>query len=95
MQPDAATYIASLEAADRKICDLLAQEIGKQLPEAENKIGHAHPVWFLDENPTHYCRTIPSFFMRLRRVDTGRPRTAAAPFGPFMTQPVCSSTSRM
>lgn len=36
---------------DRKICDLLAKEISKNLPNAENKIWHAHPVWFLDGNP--------------------------------------------
>lgn len=33
------------------ICDLLANEICRGLPEAENKIWHAHPVWFLDGNP--------------------------------------------
>ncbi|HEV7379006.1 MAG TPA: DUF1801 domain-containing protein, partial [Dyadobacter sp.] len=26
-------------------------EIGNELPDAENKIWHAHPVWFLDGNP--------------------------------------------
>lgn len=36
---------------DRLICDLLAQEITLNLPEAENKIWHRHPVWFLDGNP--------------------------------------------
>jgi hypothetical protein len=29
----------------------LAQEIDRNLPEAENRIWHAHPVWFLDGNP--------------------------------------------
>lgn len=28
-----------------------AREIDRALPEAENKIWHAHPVWFLDGNP--------------------------------------------
>lgn len=32
-------------------CRLLAQEIDRHLPEAENKIWHRHPVWFLDGNP--------------------------------------------
>src|SRR5690554_8078913 len=36
---------------DKTICDLLAEEICKHLPEAESKIWHAHPVWFLDGNP--------------------------------------------
>ena len=51
MHPDIAKYKASLAAVDRKICDLLAREIDKGLPEAESKIWHAHPVWFLDGNP--------------------------------------------
>ena len=36
---------------DKKICNILAAEIGRSLPEAESKIWHAHPVWFLDGNP--------------------------------------------
>lgn len=36
---------------DRAICDRLAQTIERVLPEAENKLWHAHPVWFLDGNP--------------------------------------------
>lgn len=35
-----------------EVCDLLAREIDENLPEAENRIWHAHPVWFLDGNPT-------------------------------------------
>jgi hypothetical protein len=30
---------------------LLAEEINKNLPKAENRIWHAHPVWFIDGNP--------------------------------------------
>ncbi len=44
-------YNDALDPSDREICDLLAQQIDKHLPEAENKIWHAHPVWFLEENP--------------------------------------------
>ena len=36
---------------DRATCQLLAEQISSSLPEAENKIWHAHPVWFLDDNP--------------------------------------------
>ncbi|MES2780303.1 MAG: DUF1801 domain-containing protein [Bacteroidota bacterium] len=36
---------------DKEICDVLAQEINRHLPTAENKIWHAHPVWFLQGNP--------------------------------------------
>jgi hypothetical protein len=38
-------------AAEKEICDLLATAIDLELTEAENKIWHAHPVWFLDGNP--------------------------------------------
>lgn len=37
---------------DRAIFSKLAAEIGRNLREAECKIWHAHPVWFLDGNPT-------------------------------------------
>jgi hypothetical protein len=51
MHPDALKYNESLGPQDRDICNLLAREIDQGLPEAENKIWHAHPVWFLDGNP--------------------------------------------
>ena len=37
--------------SDRSICKLLAHQIDLHLPEAESKIWHGHPVWFLDGNP--------------------------------------------
>lgn len=52
MHPDTLKYNDQLEANHKEVCDLLAQHIDKNLPEAENKIWHAHPVWFLDGNPT-------------------------------------------
>ena len=51
MNPDITSYNQKLESEDEKITTLLSKEIGKHLPEAENKIWHAHPVWFLDGNP--------------------------------------------
>ncbi|MBN8214226.1 MAG: DUF1801 domain-containing protein [Xanthomonadales bacterium] len=51
MHTDTASYNAALEPGDREVCDLLAQDIRRHLPEAENKIWHGHPVWFLDGNP--------------------------------------------
>ena len=36
---------------DKAICDALYTEINRALPDAESKIWHAHPVWFLDGNP--------------------------------------------
>ena len=44
-------YNNSLSDDDRAVCDALATEIDRALPKAENKIWHAHPVWFLDGNP--------------------------------------------
>ncbi|MBT8278005.1 MAG: DUF1801 domain-containing protein, partial [Bacteroidia bacterium] len=38
-------------ANDVLICNSLASLINKFLPEAENKIWHRHPVWFLNGNP--------------------------------------------
>lgn len=37
---------------EREVCELLAREIDRGLPEAESKIWHRHPVWFLEGNPT-------------------------------------------
>lgn len=51
MHPEAAKYNANQAPDDRKICDSLAEEIDRKLPEAESKLWHAHPVWFLDGNP--------------------------------------------
>lgn len=51
MRPDTRKYNDAQAPSDREICNLLAQTIHRCLPEAENKIWHAHPVWFLDGNP--------------------------------------------
>ena len=51
MHPEVLKYHERQQPADRALCDLLAQEIDQHLPEAENKLWHAHPVWFLDGNP--------------------------------------------
>lgn len=51
MHPDTVQYNKSLAPIEREICGLLAETIDQILPEAENKIWHAHPVWFLEGNP--------------------------------------------
>lgn len=51
MHSDTQKYNEAQAPGDRAICELLAEEIDRELPEAENKIWHAHPVWFLDGNP--------------------------------------------
>lgn len=57
MHSDSRIYNEKQTKGNQDICDLLAQEIDRGLPEAENKIWHAHPVWFLDGNPiVGYCK---------------------------------------
>ena len=51
MHLDTRTYNQSQSPGDQAICQLLAEQIDRHLPEAENRIWHAHPVWFLDGNP--------------------------------------------
>ena len=51
MNKDTRTYNNTQATGDKAICDLLAKEISAVLTDAENKIWHAHPVWFLDGNP--------------------------------------------
>ncbi len=45
------SYNDQQTAIDKEICDLLAKEIDNELSEAESKIWHGHPVWFLENNP--------------------------------------------
>lgn len=52
MREEIKSYHQAQSDEDRRICDLLFTEICKGLPEAEYKIWHGHPVWFLDGNPT-------------------------------------------
>ena len=51
MNNDILAYNNSLSENDKAIAALLAEEIDRNLPKAENKIWHKHPVWFLDGNP--------------------------------------------
>lgn len=51
MHPEILKYNQNQKPPHQEVCDLLAQEIRRTLPQAENKIWHAHPVWFLDGNP--------------------------------------------
>ena len=51
MDPDIRIYNSQLNQEDQAICDMLAEEISQHLPDAENKIWHAHPVWFIEKNP--------------------------------------------
>ena len=51
MNKDIVAYNNRQSDSDREICNLLSEEISRHLPDAENKIWHAQPVWFLDGNP--------------------------------------------
>lgn len=51
MKIDVLAYNNSQSAGEKFICDLLTEQINIHLTEAENKIWHSHPVWFLDGNP--------------------------------------------
>lgn len=51
MNEDILAYNNSQASADMVICHKLAEEIDICLSEAESKIWHRHPVWFLNGNP--------------------------------------------
>src|SRR5688572_6978713 len=51
MQKDIQAYHAKQEPDDKLICDQLYKVITDHLPQADSKVWHAHPVWFLDGNP--------------------------------------------
>lgn len=51
MNKDIKAYNDSLTSPDKEICELLYKEISAVLAEAESKIWHRNPVWFLDGNP--------------------------------------------
>jgi hypothetical protein len=51
MQPEITSYINTWAPADQEIAHMLLQTAEKKLPEAELKLWHGHPVWFLDKNP--------------------------------------------
>lgn len=45
------SYNDSHSATDREICNVLLAAINSNLSNAESKIWHAHPVWFIEGNP--------------------------------------------
>jgi len=51
MNPEIKTFNEKLSGEDQEICELLSSIIDVKLPDAESKIWHANPVWFLDGNP--------------------------------------------
>ena len=51
MSSEIQKYNESQIESDQKICEKLSEIINENLIEAESKIWHAHPVWFLEGNP--------------------------------------------
>ena len=51
MKANIETYINRQIAGDKEIFAVLTQAINGELTEAESKIWHAHPVWFINQNP--------------------------------------------
>jgi hypothetical protein len=51
MQLDIAKYNENQNPPHRAVCDLLAKQIERNLPQGKGKIWHGHPVWFLGDNP--------------------------------------------
>ncbi|HSA84183.1 MAG TPA: DUF1801 domain-containing protein [Patescibacteria group bacterium] len=51
MNNDIQAYNNVQTGEDKTICELLAKEIDRHLSEAESKIWHGSPVWFLEGNP--------------------------------------------
>src|SRR6059058_2784760 len=51
MNKDVQKYNSQQLPVDKEICNVLATTISKELSTTENKVWHAHPVWFLDGNP--------------------------------------------
>jgi hypothetical protein len=51
MNENIQAYHKSFPHPDKDICNLLFHEINRNLPGAESKIWHGHPVWFLNDNP--------------------------------------------
>jgi hypothetical protein len=51
MNKEIQAYNDSLSTGEKEICNVLSREINSHLQEAESKIWHRHPVWFLAGNP--------------------------------------------
>lgn len=51
MPTDIAEYHAKQTSADQEICQVLFVQITQGLPEAQGKVWHGHPVWFIEGNP--------------------------------------------
>ncbi|HEX2732812.1 MAG TPA: DUF1801 domain-containing protein [Polyangiaceae bacterium] len=51
MNPEIQKYNSEQAKDPRRICELLATTLDGGLPEAQSKIWHRAPVWFIEDNP--------------------------------------------
>jgi hypothetical protein len=51
MNKEIKVYNDKQTSDDKEICNQLSTIFDNELTEAESKIWHGHPVWFLDKNP--------------------------------------------
>ena len=51
MNKEISAYNSTQSLNDKEICEQLAIIIDHELTDADSKVWHAHPVWFLDGNP--------------------------------------------
>lgn len=51
MNTEIQDYHADFSAEEQALCSHLMTVFNQLLPEADSKIWHAHPVWFLEGNP--------------------------------------------
>lgn len=49
--PTVQRYHTAQPRSVRAVLEVLREEICRVLPEAESKVWHGHPVWFLEGNP--------------------------------------------
>ena len=48
---DILDYNNELEKTNRSLAETFCDGIGKVIPQAEGKVWHGHPVWFINGNP--------------------------------------------
>lgn len=51
MNQDIKAYNEELSDNDKEICETLMRAINNELSDATAKVWHAHPIWFLNDNP--------------------------------------------
>lgn len=51
MNTDIQKFNDSQTETDQEICNFLERIISYELSQAESKVWHAHPVWFIEGNP--------------------------------------------